>query len=331
MWKIKLYCLLFIIALLLIPFTLFARASNEWISSSRNDGCGNKTFFINNKTGWFYNNNTNVICRTDDGGLRVQKQYLGMEVTSIFFLNNTTGWAAGNIAEYDDNLNQIDKVWGQIKVTTDGGKTWNTDYNEFLGHDMLSGLRNIYFVSSSIGWAVGDKGLVIYSSDGGKHWEHQDSGTNLILREVYFDNEKTGVIIGDRRYALGENNETDQKAEGVILYTDDSGAHWRKVWSKRPVLINGLNFISDKTGFATVEIMDGSLLLITMDSGKSWSETKVNYSGLGRPLFIDSNRGLITMGENMVIVTSDGGKTWIKREIPTSTTPWHFSKLFEKK
>src|SRR5262249_17620856 len=57
-------------------------------------------------------------------------------------------------------------------------------------------LSSVCFVSATTGWAVGDKGVVVATADGGKTWARQFSATISDLRSVHFVNAVTGRAVG---------------------------------------------------------------------------------------------------------------------------------------
>ncbi len=59
-----------------------------------------------------------------------------------------------------------------------------------------SDLRSVFFVDAQVGWAVGDKGLILHSEDGGKSWRAQSSGTAGMLDSVFFVSPKVGWAVG---------------------------------------------------------------------------------------------------------------------------------------
>src|SRR5438132_611793 len=46
------------------------------------------------------------------------------------------------------------------------------------------------------GWAVGDDGVVWHSTDGGKNWERQPTGTRASLRSLHFLTPLHGWVAG---------------------------------------------------------------------------------------------------------------------------------------
>jgi len=53
-------------------------------------------------------------------------------------------------------------------------------------------LKSVYFVDSLYGWAVGDSGTIIYTSDGGDNWIVQGSKTENEIVDVFFLNRNLG-------------------------------------------------------------------------------------------------------------------------------------------
>jgi len=58
-------------------------------------------------------------------------------------------------------------------------------------------LASVYFTDSSTGWAVGNNGLIIKTTDGGEHWFVQYSGAGFTLHSVFFIDSNTGWTVGD--------------------------------------------------------------------------------------------------------------------------------------
>ena len=53
-------------------------------------------------------------------------------------------------------------------------------------------LSSVYFVDSLYGWAVGDSGVIIHTSDGGTSWVIQNSNTQNRVTDVFFLNRDCG-------------------------------------------------------------------------------------------------------------------------------------------
>ena len=71
----------------------------------------------------------------------------------------------------------------------------------------------ISFPDASHGWAVGDAGTILATSDGGATWVAQDSGVTGGFASVSFPDASHGWAVGDGGY-------------GFIVTTSDGGATW---------------------------------------------------------------------------------------------------------
>jgi photosystem II stability/assembly factor-like uncharacterized protein len=67
-------------------------------------------------------------------------------------------------------------------------------------------LNGVDMISPTEGWAVGDVGTILHTSDGGATWANQASGTTEPLNAVRFLDASHGWAIGN-----------------VMLWTDDGG------------------------------------------------------------------------------------------------------------
>jgi len=75
-----------------------------------------------------------------------------------------------------------------IQFTTLAQEGW------FLQNPLPQGntLYSVYFTDSNTGWAVGDFGAILKTTDGGTSWTLQSSGTTNDLESVYFTDSNTG-------------------------------------------------------------------------------------------------------------------------------------------
>ena len=104
----------------------------------------------------------------------------------IIIVGNTNIYAQGwtlqtfHYPVYDLHFANMDTGWvacGYIAKTFDGGVTWNYSAG-------IEKIRSLSFINSTTGWAVGNEGKIVKTTDGGKHWQTQDSGTTYDIRLV---------------------------------------------------------------------------------------------------------------------------------------------------
>lgn len=115
-------------------------------------------------------------------------------------------------------------------------------------------LHGVSFLTKEEGWAVGQLGKIFHTVDGGKSWDEQSSGTNLLLTAVDFVDRTHGWAVGER---------------GVILHTTNGGATWREQQSGTPYPLFDVKFLDQKNGWA---VGHWGTILTTRDGGKQWLE-----------------------------------------------------------
>jgi photosystem II stability/assembly factor-like uncharacterized protein len=89
-----------------------------------------------------------------------------------------------SISALDSNRIFVSGLSGYIIKTSNGGKTWKRLRNG--GNLTLPKyqLWDLLFLNEQKGYAVGEKGLVIYTDDGGEHWMEFDKFTTDNLRFI---------------------------------------------------------------------------------------------------------------------------------------------------
>jgi photosystem II stability/assembly factor-like uncharacterized protein len=105
-------------------------------------------FFVDTQTGWVVGESG--ILKTTDAGLTWSNQPTGVPGASSFstgfFINAQIGWVIGS----------------SLLKTTDGGANWVT---QTPGTGIS--IRRIYFSDAQTGWAVGNSGAILKTTNGG--------------------------------------------------------------------------------------------------------------------------------------------------------------------
>lgn len=93
----------------------------------------------------------------------------------------------------------------------------------FNAEDLLNdaALRSVTFVSPDRGWAAGDFGVILSTTDGGTNWESQDSGTEAHLESIAMFNSQRGVAIG------GHYEPHTRIGHGIARWTSNGGTTWQ--------------------------------------------------------------------------------------------------------
>lgn len=89
-------------------------------------------------------------------------------------------------------------------------------------------LHDVFFISPQRGWAVGDRGVIWHTEDGGKQWTFQRCGLSCRLDAVCFATPDAGWAAG------GCPEPYFPAGRGVLLVTRDGGNTW--ACEKRPRL-----------------------------------------------------------------------------------------------
>ncbi len=95
-------------------------------------------------------------------------------------------------------------------------------YDSFLAAQRQdAAIHDLYALSSDHVWAVGDRGLILKSDDGGRSWKSQESGVTCPLRGIYFVDSQRGWAVGYQVQPFSH------RSCGVILATSDGGKKWQ--------------------------------------------------------------------------------------------------------
>ena len=105
-------------------------------------------------------------------------------------------------------------------------------------------LHDVCFIDAACGWAVGDRGVIWHTDDGGRNWQLQDSGTSCSLRSVWFVNPQHGWAAG------GFSHPYTHTSSGVVLLTRDGGRHWFHDPKLLLPALRQLRFFDQRQGWA---------------------------------------------------------------------------------
>jgi photosystem II stability/assembly factor-like uncharacterized protein len=170
-------------------------------------------------------------------------------------------------------------------------------------------LRSVYFTDSLYGWAVGDTGTIIHTTDGGESWIIQDAGGDNAVVSVFFLNRQLGWAVSW--------NYTGGFFGSMILKTTNGGAEWHaEAYPEDNIFINDILFLDSLTGW-----VGGSphCLAKTSDGGQSWNQAAIDTNSLAffpvlNVYFYDENYGYACGGmfdiAGVIWSTSDGGQLW---------------------
>ncbi|MGH7595302.1 MAG: YCF48-related protein, partial [bacterium] len=154
-------------------------------------------------------------------------------------------------------------------------------------------LYSVYFTDANTGWAAGEVGTILKTTNGGSTWSAQTSGTTDILRSLYFTDANTGWAVG---------------GDGTILKTTNGGNTWAAQTSGTTSFLLSAYFTDANTGWA---VGDFGTILKTTNGGSTWSaQTSRTIEDLYSVYFTDVNTGWAVGGFGTILKTTNGGSTW---------------------
>jgi photosystem II stability/assembly factor-like uncharacterized protein len=180
----------------------------------------------------------------------------------------------------------------------------------------LAWLRAVYFVDERRGWAVGSKGALLVTTDGGQTWAVRRAPTEDTLRDVYFVNEQAGWLVCDRSIYLLK---TKEEPRSYLLRTTDGGASWSRVevtGADVDVLLTRVAFVDNSRGWAFGEM---GALYTTTDGGASWKrQTLPTKHLLLGGAFLAGGQGWLVGAGNTILYNPDGAE-WRAGNSPFNT------------
>ena len=172
----------------------------------------------------------------------------------------------------------------------------------------LAWLHAVYFLDNDRGWAVGSRGTLLATADGGKSWKAKPQPTEDAIRDVYFADEQDGWLVCERNiYDLRSNDEP----RAYLMKTIDGGEHWQRVNLRGANVDARLVRAIFSRGGRGWAFGEGGSVYTTQDSGSSWNKLQLptRYLLLGGT-FINENSGWLVGAGATILQTSDGGETW---------------------
>lgn len=198
---------------------------------------------------------------------------------------DSTDWTSSVVDTPESTLSIYCAPNGRVWVTASFGTLFWSDvslarWNEFsLGEDMQ--LTAVRFVDDLNGFAVGEFGTVLVSTDSGDNWEMREPIPNEFYpMAVDFIDAQIGWVGG---------------LDGIIWHTTDAGETWQRQQSVTSAPI--YNIHADQHG---VYAVGGSAKLVEFSDGQ-WRTFE------GAPEVLAYLRGLDTLHNGSLLVAGGGG------------------------
>ena len=223
---------------------------------------------------------TGKICRSQDGGQNWQKNDLIPTVDLFGIVGDASGfrlWAVGDKGTVASTVNggadwsakeitqaklfNIRRIADQVWIVGDKGTIFKYDSQRDEWDSVHSPINNgLLDIGGTVDgkklWAVGFKGAIVYSDDGGRTWESQSLGSSPTLRSVAVLDDPASSIL-----AVGDG--------GTIAISRNQGKRWL-IKRSGSVSLQSIA-VSERTKQLLV-VGEGGTLIISDDNGESWND-----------------------------------------------------------
>jgi photosystem II stability/assembly factor-like uncharacterized protein len=126
-----------------------------------------------------------------------------------------------------------------------------------------STLRSLSFVDSLTGWAAGEFGTIIHTSDGGMNWEIQNSTIQTFITDIHFS---------DNNYGWAVTLKDVFPFNTVLLKTTNGGENWfAEDFQDSTAFMRTIFFFDSLAGF-----IGGSYIAYTSDGGLNWYRAEID-------------------------------------------------------
>ncbi len=221
-----------------------------------------------------------------------------------------------------------------VMHSTDGGMTWT----ETCG-PTRNVIQDVFFVNRNTGFAIGQKGLLLRTTDAGAHWNDISFGSRSYL--CIFGLNANDLWIGTSQRILHSDNAGDTWTEavvfpggnindilaishdrilaastsGTIYLSKNAGMTWDSVYSSG-LQMRSLSRIDDQHMMATGY---NGVIVRSDDQGQTWHTVTIPEAGLQyeQSFFLNGEGWLITSSfKRSMWHTTNGGNTWDTLPLP---------------
>lgn len=243
-------------------------------------------YFIDNSLGWVVGDE--VVLATSNGGTTwplVPANSPPQDLKSVFFIDNERGWMTGG---------ETGGTKGEIFISQQGGA-----YPE-VQQSVENALNAVFFLNDAMGWAAGENGLIIHTSNGGTDWTPLAIDTELEIFDIHFSGEQWGWAVTD---------------SGGVYHTRD-GQNFDPVGLSTSSILYGVHFVDTLNGWVCGKNNSIFKRYLGADNQPTWTSVSIpeesNVTTWFDIFFLDVRNGWIVGTEGKVYKSTDGGESWTR-------------------
>ena len=223
--------------------------------------------------------------------------------TAVQFVDEKTGFLSG----YVNTVSGVNTARGYLFVTHDAGKRWQR-MEGLLGAD----LEKVDMISSTVGYAIGSKGILIETMDGGNSWDLVNLYPNILTTINFKDfcvytNTTTSLhelmSVGEQGRVVKMILAADDKFVSATRMTDIPGGV-----NLTSVVFDGANFWT--TGYKPASTTSDGVIYYGA-TGSSWTVVSQfsgpDYTGIS---YVDQDRAYVAAKNGLLLKTTDNGTQW---------------------
>jgi photosystem II stability/assembly factor-like uncharacterized protein len=218
----------------------------------------------------------------------------------------------------------MNKLLFTVLILISTQQNYPQEFWERLESPVNAKLNSVFFIDSITGWAAGDSGTIIYTTDGADSWTIQNSSIFHNIEDIFFISPSKGIALAWK---------TDSAPFGtIILRTTNAGIDWAsEFYRQEDKFLFTVYFIDSLRGWIGGKTGD---FLQTTDGGLNWEPANID-TGLGGgfpPLsfsFYNDQYGFACGGQidiaGVIWRTIDSAKSWQPQIIgPEPIVQMHF-------
>jgi photosystem II stability/assembly factor-like uncharacterized protein len=209
-------------------------------------------------------------------------------------IDNGTSWTSVLVEnEYEASFIDGEFINGNLILAGNGLYSFIPQSGVF--QSLLPGIRNKINAGKTVNlntsFAVGNKGLLLKTADGGNTWNKINLNTKADLTSI--------SIKGNTIHIAGDS--------GVYFYSNNQGNTWVKTYltfQSRNNKIHSIDFLNELTGIISA---GSGQLKTTTDGGRTWIDKSVSQAN---GVFKYVNNNLITGVSDAFYKSINNGNTW---------------------